>query len=222
MSAIHWRGNHIFQSVGDNESELGHVNLDQNTGTYVLWLKDFDGDFVGNPDSYVRGDEWHTLQEAREEAAGSPTARLLHLKWMHSLRQTFGFLAMQFGDRQLEKLSTDHIKPAVKKSLGYDVVDMRDISEAGLIDQLMRNAIQKSKFVIADLTHGNNGAYWEAGFAEGKEIPVVYICEERIFEREKTHFDTNHLMTVTWFADRMDTFESDLVSTLRNSLQVKR
>ena len=31
----------------------------------------------------------------------------------------------------------------------------------------MRRMIQGALFVIADLTHENRGAYWEAGYAEG-------------------------------------------------------
>ena len=38
--------------------------------------------------------------------------------------------------------------------------------------------IRDAKFVIADLTHDNNGAYWEAGYAEGLGKPVIYICEK--------------------------------------------
>ena len=48
-----------------------------------------------------------------------------------------------------------------------------------------------ARFVIADLSHDNNGAYFEAGFAEGIGLPVVYTCEVKKFEAKKTHFDTN-------------------------------
>ena len=85
----------------------------------------------------------------------------------------------------------------------------------------MRTTIKQSKFVIADLTHDNNGAYWEAGYAEGIGIPVIYICEREKFNREKTHFDTNHLTTVLWSMDETDRFEKDLTDTLRCSLNFK-
>jgi nucleoside 2-deoxyribosyltransferase len=52
--------------------------------------------------------------------------------------------------------------------------------------------------LIADLTHANNGAYWEAGYAEGLGKPVIYRCNRAVFERERTHFDTNHHLTVIW------------------------
>ena len=73
--------------------------------------------------------------------------------------------AFAFGDDDdaLESFVREVVKPAVKEDIGYDLVDMRDVSKAGIIDNIMRVRIRDAKFVITDLTHGNNGAYWEAG-----------------------------------------------------------
>ena len=125
---------------------------------------------------------------------------------------------MQFGDPQLEQLAQDHIKTAIRASLGYEVVDVRDVPKAGSIDELIRNSIANAEFVIADLTDDNSGAYWEAGFAEGKGIPVIYVCKESVFERNGTHFDTNHLTTVTWSFDRVNEFKERLIETIKNTL----
>ena len=98
---------------------------------------------------------------------------------------------------------------------------VRDVAQAGLIDEIIRDYIRRSKFVLADLTHGNNGAYWEAGFAEGCGVPVIYICEERVFDKESTHFDTNHLTTVMWSIDQLDKFEGELIAAVSNTLKAK-
>ena len=71
-------------------------------------------------------------------------------------------------------------------------------AKAGSIDERLRVEIRRSRFLIADLTDRNAGAYWEAGFAEGLGKPVIYTCEKSVFEEEKTHFDTNHMHTVLW------------------------
>ena len=218
MSGMTLVGDRIIQSVGENSSELGYIAYDRHSETYVLWLRDVDGDFLRVPGQYVRGGEWPTIEDAREKAMSSPGAFLLHLKWMNALEQSFGFLAMQFDDRQLDELARAHIKPGIQASLGYVVRDVRDVTQAGSIDELIRNSIRNAKFVIADLSHGNNGAYWEAGFAEGMGIPVIYICEERVFKRNGTHFDTNHLTTVVWSFDRPDEFMAKLVETIKNTL----
>lgn len=131
-----------------------------------------------------------------------------------------GFIAMKFGDSVLDKFVEDVIKPAVRNGIGYDLVHMRDVSRAGVIDNLMRAQIRDSAFIIIDLTHDNSGAYWEAGYAEGLDKPVIYICEQGKFDAVKTHFDTNHCTTVMWSIDRADEFAAELIATLRRSLNL--
>lgn len=130
----------------------------------------------------------------------------------------FGFLALKFGDEQLDDFVAQNLKPVVKAELKLDIVDMRDVGRAGLIDNIMRAQIRDSAFVIADLTHDNYGAYWEAGYAEGLGKPVIYICERKKFEAAKTHFDTNHSTTVPWSTDDPGKFREEIIATLRRSL----
>ena len=132
----------------------------------------------------------------------------------------YGFIAMQFDDHDLDVFVRDVVKPAVKKGTGYDLVDMRDVARAGIIDDIMRVQIRDSAFVIADLTHDNHGAYWEAGYAEGLGKPVIYICEKTKFEDASTHFDTNHCTTVPWSRSDPDGFRQKLIATLRRSLDL--
>ena len=130
----------------------------------------------------------------------------------------YGFLAMKFGDDKLDAFVQDVLKPTVKEKTGHDLFDMRDVPRAGVIDNIMRVQIRDAKFVIADLTHDNHGAYWEAGYAEGLGKPVIYICEKKKFEREGSHFDTNHCTTVPWSRDDDEGFRRELIATLRRSL----
>jgi nucleoside 2-deoxyribosyltransferase len=75
-------------------------------------------------------------------------------------------------------------------------------------------------FLIADLTDHNNGAYWEAGYAEGLGKPVIYTCRKDVFEDKEntTHFDTNHHLTVVWEHDKLDDAVKQLKATIRATL----
>lgn len=110
-----------------------------------------------------------------------------------------GFMAMKFGDPQLDAVFREHFKPAVAQA-GFALMRLDDEPQAGLIDDRLRLEIRTSRFLVADLTHANNGAYWEAGFAEGLGRPVIYTCRKDVFEDPKTkpHFDANHYLTVVW------------------------
>ena len=129
-----------------------------------------------------------------------------------------GFLAMKFGEPDLEAIVTKVVKPATRE-MGYDLVDLRDVARAGVIDNIMRAQIRDAAFVIVDLTHDNSGAYWEAGYAEGLGKPVIYICEKAKFQEASTHFDTNHCTTVPWSRDDDENFRAALIATLRRSLE---
>jgi len=132
----------------------------------------------------------------------------------------YGFIAMKFDDPILDPFVETVVKPAVKSNIGYDLVDMRNVASAGIIDNIMRAQIRDAAFVIVDLTHDNSGAYWEAGYAEGLGKPVIYTCERGKFKTAKTHFDTNHCTTVVWSDENHDDFIQVLIATLRRSLNL--
>ena len=83
MSAINWQGNRLVQRVASRgkEEELGYVQFDAPSGKYVLWLRDTRSAF-GMNGGYVRGDEFDSLKDAKENAASSMSARLMHHMWM--------------------------------------------------------------------------------------------------------------------------------------------
>lgn len=127
------------------------------------------------------------------------------------------FMAMKFGDIDLNAVLENVFKPSVKMA-GFDLVKLDDEPRAGLIDDRLRVEIQSSDFLIADLTHANNGAYWEAGYAEGLGKPVIYTCEKEQFDSEKTHFDTNHHLTVIWDKSAPEQAGDLLKATIRATL----
>jgi hypothetical protein len=127
------------------------------------------------------------------------------------------FMAMPFGNASLDNVFMNCFKPAVKRT-GFELVRLDEVPKAGLIDDRLRVEILTSRFLIAELTKGNQGAYWEAGFAEGLGKPVIYTCEQDYFNSKSTHFDTNHHLTVIWNPDNLSEAANDLVATIRATL----
>ena len=128
------------------------------------------------------------------------------------------FMAMKFGDADLDLMVEDCFKPAVARA-GFTLKKLSDEQPAGLIDNQIRAALLSSRFVIADLTHANLGAYWEAGYAEGLGLPVIYTCEKSVWDRSKTHFDTSHMVTVIWEKEQAADAGRLLTSTIRATLR---
>jgi hypothetical protein len=94
-----------------------------------------------------------------------------------SARGKHAFMAMPFGDARLERVVGDCFVPAVKAT-GFELRPLNQGQPAGLIDDQLRVRLRTARLVVADLTSGNQGAYWEAGFAEGLETPVIYTFAE--------------------------------------------
>lgn len=127
------------------------------------------------------------------------------------------FMAMKFGNKDLDKVFAEVFVPATKQA-GFDLLRIDHDLRAGLIDNKMRVEIQTSSFVIADLSHDNNGAYWEAGYAEGLGKPVIYTCESKKFAATKSHFDTNHHLTIEWDASNPQDAGKLLTASIRATL----
>jgi hypothetical protein len=129
------------------------------------------------------------------------------------------FMAMPFGKSELDAIYFGHFQEAVKAT-GFTLKRLDEDQPAGLIDDRLRVEIRQCRFLIADLTHRNPGAYWEAGFAEGLGKPVIYTCEKSVFDdrTQGTHFDTNHHLTVVWEAASPATAVSKLKATIRATL----
>jgi hypothetical protein len=94
------------------------------------------------------------------------------------------FMAMKFGDAELNTALDKCFRVAVRRA-GFELKVLSDAQAAGLIDDQIRSGILAARFVIADLTHGSRGAYWEAGFAEGLGLPVIYTCKEAFGKRSR-------------------------------------
>lgn|SRR5262249_10702322 len=137
---------------------------------------------------------WHDLQRG---AATGPTA----------------FMAMQYGDSRLDRIVNDWFRPAIRQT-GFRLVRLDDEERAGLIDDRIRVEIQSARFLVADLTTGNKGAFWEAGYAEGLDKPVIYTCEQSAFSTA-SHFDTNHHLHILWDESGLEQAMERLKATIR-------
>jgi hypothetical protein len=131
----------------------------------------------------------------------SPAGWRRYAELLQSQAPRFGFMAMRYGDSELDAIVANHFAAEVRKA-GFDLRRLDQGQPAGLIDDQLRVMIRTSRFLVCDLSHGNRGAYWEAGFAEGLGKPVIYTCRKDVFDDLKhehhPHFDTNHMVTVIW------------------------
>ncbi len=213
--------------LGENLNEAGEtINIELQNFQAVIGTKSPIGVSFIIKSLWTRG----ILEGIEEESMGTPftlmRATLSFEGWQYYEELMRGiaesrkaFMAMQYGNPELDEIVKKYFRPAVKQT-GFDLVLLNDPErqEAGLMDNRMRVEIRTSRFLIADLTDGNQGAYWEAGFAEGLGKPVIYICSEEVFAKKKTHFDTEHHFTIRWDLNNPSKATEELKATIRASL----
>jgi nucleoside 2-deoxyribosyltransferase len=142
--------------------------------------------------------------------------RVDDLKRAH-VSSRYAFFARQFENADLDRLFDSYLRRAVLDT-GYN---LRTVTQkAGHIDAIIEDEIRRCRFLIADLSDDNAGAYWEAGFAQGLGKNVIYICraKDEHGERKKTHFDTDHRQTIRWDVADPDAFAKQIKAVIRNTL----
>lgn len=120
-----------------------------------------------------------------------------------------GFVAMWFADEMNEVYSLG-IAPGIEDA-GFKPKRIDEKQDNGKICDEIIAEIRASRFLVADFTGGRGGVYFEAGFAMGLGIQVVWLCRKG--KVRKLHFDTRQYRHIVW-----DTPES-LRIQLRNRIR---
>jgi len=109
----------------------------------------------------------------------------------HDLPQAF--IAMYFSPDMTD--ARESIKKAITDS-GYIPIIIDEKEHNKQIVPEIFFEIQRSKFLVADLTGHRNGVYYEAGYAQGMGKEVILTCRDDAFEMR--HFDVAQISTIVW------------------------
>lgn len=163
-----------------------------NASNYFFIVKScYEEGFVNDPntskDLYLSLKGWEKYEELKRGKNNSQKA----------------FMAMQYCNKELEQVFENIIKPGLKE-LGFEINRLDKTNKNGLIDENLRVEIRDSKFLVVDLSDGNRGAYWEAGYGEGLGKKIFYICDKQKCDKFKNrkkklvHFDVEHQNLYFW------------------------
>lgn len=119
-----------------------------------------------------------------------------------------GFMAMWFNP-SMDQAWREGFEPGIRDA-GYEPVRIDETQHINKIEDEIIAEIRRSRFVVADLTHGKKGVrggvYYEAGFARGLGIPVIFTCRKNEKKEDKkedkvkqeVHFDVDHYNRIIW------------------------
>jgi nucleoside 2-deoxyribosyltransferase len=123
-------------------------------------------------------DGWRRLAELRRLGQASDQA----------------FVAMSFKP-ELYPAYAEGIYPALMDA-GYRPFRIDREEHNDRIDDRILSELRRSGLLVADFTGHRAGVYFEAGFAKGLGLPVIWTVHEE--ELKDTHFDTRQYNHVTW------------------------
>lgn len=123
---------------------------------------------------------------------------LLYLEGRRATTSAVGFCAMWFN-AEVAPLWKDVIEPAIRTA-GYEPLRIDTKQHNGKIDDEIMASIRGSRFVVSDFTGNRGGVYYEAGFAHGLGLPVIFMCREG----DELHFDIRQYNCIFWTSDKLD------------------
>jgi hypothetical protein len=118
------------------------------------------------------------------------------------------FVAMWF-DKEMDK-AYESIAMALKHT-GFRDMRIDKKPHNNEISSEIAFEIRKSKFLIAEVTNQRQGVYFEAGYALGQKIPVIWVCRKN--DLENVHFDTRQYNHVIWET------EEELITKLEDRIK---
>lgn len=125
-----------------------------------------------------------------------------------------GFIAMSFTEET--KPIREAFRTAIK-DLGYSVAVIDEKEHNNQIVPEIFYEIERSKFVVVDVTYPNYGAYYEAGYAQALGKQVIICCRKKEFDDRdnpnRPHFDISQKSMVVWEN------ENDLIVRLKRRIE---
>jgi hypothetical protein len=135
---------------------------------------------------------------------------LTYLEGHTALNPTVGFVAMWF-DEKIKHVYEEVFSPAIS-SAGFVSTRIDRHEHNGKIDDEIIATIRRSRFVVADFTGHRGGVYYEAGFAHGLGLPVIFTCRKD--QISELHFDVRQFNCILWEDSQLEKFRAQLMNRI--------
>jgi hypothetical protein len=136
------------------------------------WVENTTGQFCLTGSGFIQADEWKRTSASSGQ----------------------GFIAMWFADA-LRDAWTDGLEKGVKAA-GYKPLRIDNKEHRNKICDEIIAEIRRSRFIVADYTGHRAGVYYEAGYADGRDLPVFSTCRKD--EMKDLHFDVRQYNCIDW------------------------
>jgi nucleoside 2-deoxyribosyltransferase len=133
---------------------------------------------------------------------------------------------MRFDEPQTDAVYDNLIRPALTcqgiTPIRIDRVEHNDNIDARIIQE-----IEGCDLALGDLTFARPSVYFEAGFAEGRSVPVIYTCRKDHFTPKpddtlanlRVHFDLQMKNIIPWNNEKDSRFMKKLTARIKKVIR---
>ena len=212
--SVHERADRLLRRISSQLPSVAgiFVHYDEEDLPWQLaWSESIERDEVDYLLDYLRSSGWVDRHggTSSHRISVEGHARLAQVEQVDS-ESSKAFVAMWFDESTNEPWQKA-IRTGIEDA-GYEPVRIDRKEHVNKIDDEIIAELRRARFVVADFTHGadgvRGGVYYEAGFAHGRGIPVVFCCRSDVIE--KIHFDTRQYNHITWDPQNLDDFRRRL------------
>ena len=147
------------------------------------WIEIKPGAVVIRSAVVILSEGYQRLEELKKTNVASDQAFVA--MWLHS---------------SMDEVWKKGLEPGIRDA-GYKALRIDRSESNNKIDDEIIAGIRRSRFLIADFTsdspeNARGNVYYEAGFAHGLNIPVIFTCRKDLLE--DIHFDTRQYNHIAW------------------------
>ena len=134
-------------------------------------------------------------------------------KIVESIKGFFSFFICPLENEEVSHNYEFVIKPTVRQ-FQFKIQRSDEISHTGTITDAILSSINRSRFLIADLTDAKPNCYYEVGYAHALGKPVIILAKEGTTR----HFDISTYKWNYWidYKDLKPKFEAELKAVLHS------
>jgi hypothetical protein len=182
---------YLSEQGGDrlgNPLDLASPRLDAMVGTFVHNDIGYINEFLANQKwvQEVVGGQW--------KVTGSGLLQADEWKQQSGAASPQAFVAMWF-DAGLADAWESGLQKGIAAA-GYKPLRIDTKEHANKICDEIISEIRRSRFVVADYTGQRGGVYYEAGYAAGRNLPVILTCRKD--HMANLHFDIRQYNCIDW------------------------
>lgn len=207
-----------------NMSSFGNIQIFQTTrpidSDWPVKKRGFSGDlgelkYENAVKEAIETEATDVTQELYREAITlieSGQYRELRAKITETIKGSYAFFICPLENDEVSHNYEFVIKPAVQQ-FQFEIQRVDEISHTGTITDAILAAINRSRFLVADLTDAKPNCYYEVGYAHALGKPVIILAKESTTR----HFDISTYKWNFWidYKDLKPKFERELKAVLR-------